>query len=305
MDNNYQTTATPAKTRSLRTILIIAFIGVIIGIALASWGLSRSQTARDYLFGRENAEEVAQAAAPIEPISPPSSAIAALPSPPIAVPDVDADRLAALEARVAILGQNAAQSNSSDRAEGLLLAFAARRALDRGLALGYVEGRLNAHFGERQPRAVAMIIAAARQPATLDQLQTELEALTPKLAGDGPDESWWGSIQRSLSSLIIVREAGTPSAAPAERLVRATSAIGSGRVDQALAEVARLPNRDVATAWMAKARRYIEAYRALDLIEAAAIMEPEQSTSSPVITLPNRDDGDEPEKPPVDPESMF
>jgi hypothetical protein len=305
MDSEYQATTAPAKARSLRAILIFVLIGVMVGVALAGWGLSKSQSVRDYLFGSESAPDLPVVSGATEPIVPPSAGIAALPPPPDVAPDVDADRLAALEARVAILGQNAAQSNNSDRAEGLLLAFAARRALDRGLALGYVEGRLNAHFGERQPRAVAMIIAAARQPATLDQLQTELESLTPKLAGNGPDESWWGSIQRSLSSLIIVREAGAPSPAPAERLIRATSAIRSGRVDQALAEVARLPNRDAASDWMIKARRYIEAYRALDLIEAAAIMGPEEVAPPPVIALPNTDDRRESEAPPAKSGPMF
>ncbi len=305
MNSEYQASTAPAKPRSLRNILIFVLIGVIAGVALAGWGLSTSQTARDYLFGSETESDQPVVSSTTEPATAPRAGVAALPAPSITAPDIAADRLAALEARVAILGQNAAQPNNSDRAEGLLLAFAARRALDRGLALGYVEGRLNAHFGERQPRAVAMIIAAARQPATLDQLKTELEALAPKLAGNGPGESWWGAVQRSLSSLIIVREAGAPSSAPAERLSRATSAISIGRVDQALAEVARLPNRAVADVWMAKARRYIEAYRALDLIEAAAIMEPEEVAPPPVIVLPNAEEGGDSEPSPEESGPMF
>jgi hypothetical protein len=199
-----------------------------------------------------------------------------------------AERIAALEARVAQLSQAIATgSGSSTRAEGLLLAFAARRALDRGLALGFVEGQLSNHFGTRQPRAVAMIIAAARQPATLDALKSELDALSPRLVGNGPDEGWWDGISRSLSGLFIVRQADAPSTAPAERLARASNAIATGRVDQALAEVARLPNRDLAADWMAKAKRHVEAYRALDLLEAAAIVGPVEVAPPPSIILPD------------------
>ena len=168
-----------------------------------------------------------------------------------------------------------------------MLAFAARRALDRGLALGFVEGQLSNHFGVRQPRAVAMIIAAARQPVTLDALKSELETLAPTLAGNGPNEGWWDGISRSLSGLFIVRQADAPSTAPAERLTRASDAIALGRVDQALAEVARLPNRDLATDWMAKAKRHVEAYRALDLLEAAAIIG--ATPPAPSIVLPEPD----------------
>jgi hypothetical protein len=41
-----------------------------------------------------------------------------------------------------------------------------------------------------------------------------------------------------------------------------------------------MPGRDNATAWMTDARRYIEAHRALDIIEAAALTgpDPQQST---------------------------
>ena len=57
-------------------------------------------------------------------------------------------------------------------------------------------------------------------------------------------------------------------------------------MDQALAEVARLPNRDLAADWMAEAKRHVEAYRALDLLEAAAIVGPVEPPPAPAIILP-------------------
>jgi hypothetical protein len=285
MDNGYQTNT--ASARPVRRFLLIALFGLLLGVALVVWGLSRSPTARAYLLGADPA--LANAEPPLVTVSPPAPSGVLRPTitPP---PMLAEDRIAALEARIAVLSQaTAAGSGSSGRAEGLLLAFAARRALDRGLALGFVEGQLSNHFGARQPRAVAMIIAAARQPVTLDALKSELETLTPSLAGNGPNEGWWDGITRSLSGLFIVRQADAPSTAPAERLTRASDAIALGRVDQALAEVARLPNRDLAADWMAKAKRHVEAYRALDLLEAAAIIGPGELPPAPSIVLPEPD----------------
>lgn len=285
MDNEYQTNTASAQPRPVRRFLLIALFGLLLGVGLVIWGLSQSPVAREYLLRSDSSSENTEpAVVSVSPL-PPSGVLRPTITPP---PMLTEDRIAALEARIAILSQaTAAGSGSSDRAEGLLLAFAARRALDRGLALGFVEGQLSNHFGARQPRAVAMIIAAARQPVTLDALKSELETLAPTLAGNGPNEGWWDGISRSLSGLFIVRQADAPSTAPAERLTRASDAIALGRVDQALAEVARLPNRDLATDWMAKAKRHVEAYRALDLLEAAAIIG--ATPPAPSIVLPEPD----------------
>src|SRR3546814_1514586 len=48
----------------------------------------------------------------------------------------------------------------------------------------------------------------------------------------------------------------------------------AGRPAAALAEVTRMPGRAAGSKWMEQARRHIEARRALDLIETAAILEP-------------------------------
>jgi hypothetical protein len=279
MDNGYQTPTAPA--RPVRRFLLIALFGLLVGVALVIWGLSQSPIARSYILGTDSTAATVEP--PVISVSPPppSGVLQPTITPP---PEADT-RIAALEARVAELARQTSSASSS-RAEGLLIAFAARRALDRGLALGLIEGQLNSQFGARQPRAVAMIIAASRQPITLDVLKSELETLAPKLAGNGPNEGLWDGFARSLSGLFIVRKADAPSTAPAERLTRASDAIAIGRVDRALAEVARLPNRAVAAEWMAKAKRHIEAYRALDLLEAAAITAPTEPAPAPTIVLP-------------------
>jgi hypothetical protein len=184
-------------------------------------------------------------------------------------------RVAGLEARLAQIDTQASMASANAaRAEGLLIAFAARRAIDRGAALGYLEGQLRARFADTQPRAVAAIIAAAQNPVTTEALRQQLDTLTPGLAGNGPGESWWDATRRAAGSLFIVRRADTPSPAADERVGRARRALDGGQVDVALAEIARLPTRTTATAWMTASRRYIEAHRALDILEAAALTTP-------------------------------
>ncbi len=134
-----------------------------------------------------------------------------------------AARLADLEARVSGVSNDArVASGYATRAEGLLVAFAARRALDRGLGLGYVEDQLRIRFGAGQPRAVATILQAAREPVTIEDLRVGLDGIAPELA-TGSASGWWSSFRRELGNLVVLHEAGTPSPLPADRLARARS----------------------------------------------------------------------------------
>ena len=64
-----------------------------------------------------------------------------------------ARRVAALEQRIGQVDtQSRAAVGNADRAEGLLVAFAARRALDRGVALGFLEALLRAALRRRPSR---------------------------------------------------------------------------------------------------------------------------------------------------------
>ena len=256
----------PRKGRSLRGLLLMIGLPFVAGILFMGWGLSRWETARSWLFGAPEPKTLPAISYAPQPSVAPVQAPAALP------PDI-AMRMADLESRLAHVEASSGSvgAGESGRAEGLLVSFAARRAIDRGLGLGYVEGLLTQRFGATQPRAVATVIAAAKQPATLEQLKAGLEAVAPELKGGGPDEGWWDGFRRGLSGLFVVREKGAVSPDPEARIARASHLVEIGRVDLALAEIARLPNRDRAAGWMTMARRYVEAHRALDLLEAAAI----------------------------------
>ena len=169
-----------------------------------------------------------------------------------------------------------AASSNAARAEGLLIAFAARRALDSGTPLGYVEGQLRLRFGQAQPRAVATIINAAREPVTLPDLRGGLMGITDRLTMAGPDTSWWEALEHEARELVTIRRASTPSPRPQAAMDRAIRFMDAGRVGPALAEVEHMPGRAAADRWMQLARRYLEAHRALDLIETAAILEPRE-----------------------------
>ncbi len=263
--------AAPARGRVWLRWLILFLLVFAAGAASMGYVLTHWPVAMRYIAGG-TAQPVAVAVVSRPAASPP----------PATLPAFDAAREALIERRIAGLesriGQIGARANAAvgnaDRAEGLLVAFAARRALDRGVALGYIEALLRDRFGTSQPQAVATIIAAGRQPVTLEELQSGLTDVGPALSGGGTNESWLDGVRRELSGLVVVRRANVPSPDPADRLARARRELEAGHVTTALAEVARMPGRDAAAGWIATARRYAAARDALDVIETAALLEP-------------------------------
>jgi hypothetical protein len=259
-------------------MLLLPILAFVVGLAAMGWLLSRWESGAR-LLGVAPAAPAVQEAPPrmavvAEP--PPADPVAAGPEPQRLLIDPEITRrVNRLEERLSAVDlQSRAAVGNADRAEGLLVAFAARRALDRGVALGYIEGLLGQRFGDSKRQAVATIITASRDPVTLQELQEGLQEVGPQLTGGGSNQNWWTALRSELGGLVTIRKAGTPSPVPAERLRRATRRLEAGQVDVALAEVLRLPGRDKAADWIAKARRYVMARRALDEIETAALLEP-------------------------------
>lgn len=281
-------------TRNVLILMVVAFIG---GVILTGWILSRYNP-----FESSSETEAAVVATK-------SSAVIAEPDPATALANrIDADgsvlpppaqsgetaisaltpdleralavRVADLEDRLSRINVQAqAASGNAARAEGLLIAFAARRALDRGSPLGYIDPQLRLRFGDAQPKAVTTIVNASRQPVTLEELSAGLDELGPALTAGSSGAGFWTDFQRELSELFIIRREGTPSPAPEQRLIRAKRYVETGNVDAAIAEIEKLAGvekDEEASQWMEKARRYNEARRALDVIETAAILEPQQ-----------------------------
>ena len=249
--------------------LLIGLVLIIAGAAAATWALARYEPAARFLGVMP----------PPQPqLAPRPVALTAAPQAPTPVQTPAAqvaenERIADLESRLARV-ENATQraEGSAGRADALVVAFAARRAIDRGVALGYLENLLVERFGPQHQRAVATIITASHQPVRLNDLIAEYETLGPDLRRGGPQDGWWTNFRRELGELVQVHRANSPSPSPDARYTRALQRLSSGEVDQALAETMRLPGAANASAGVAKARRYIAAHRALDEIESAALL---------------------------------
>ncbi|MBO6944116.1 MAG: hypothetical protein JJ852_00865 [Altererythrobacter sp.] len=194
-------------------------------------------------------------------------------------------RLAAAEQRLARLDLQAqAAAGNAARAEGLLIAFATRRYIERGEELGYLADQLRLRFGDSWPNAVRTVISFSRDPITLSSLQARLEGLGPKLQEDEGISSW-ADLRREIGALFVVRRESTPSPQPERRLERARQFLESGRIDSAIGEVRNMPGVEAAEDWIVDAERYASAMAALETIEMAAVLDPgrlRDGTGTPV-----------------------
>jgi hypothetical protein len=241
------------------------------GAALATWGLSRWEAGARFfgVFPSQPLQIVRQAPPPVQqqPVEPLAAA--------------DSARIAGIESRLSVIETQAqAAAGSAGRADAMLVAFAARRAIDRGVALGYLEPLLVQRFGAAHQGAVATIVTASRDSVRLDSLVSEYEALAPALRSGGPEEGWWDAFRREMGTIVSIHRADTPSPQPQARYDRALERLKAGEVDAALAETMRLPGAANAGKWVVRARRYIAAHRALDQIESAALL------GSPSLPIP-------------------
>lgn len=249
--------------------LLIALALVLAGAAAATWGLARSDYAARVLGVAPTADADRL---PKHAGQPPQAAVQVVPVPTSPTPALDA-RMAELQARLERVETRIEQSQgSAGRADALLVAVAARRSIDRGVALGYLEPLLLSRFGRSHPQPVATIVTASRSPVRLSALIARYQDLGPGLLGPPVDESAWDGVKRGFSSLVSVRRSDRPSSQPRARYERALSYLTAGEVDAALAETMRLPGAAREREWITDARRYVAVHRALDEIESAALI---------------------------------
>jgi hypothetical protein len=303
MDDYLSSRQEHTSARSSTRPVIVALIGAFaLGGALAGYGVYRfGDWANDGASNRVVSPAVR--ATPILPPSPTPSATmseaaqeAAQAVERVAEQQGGLDqRIAAAEQRIARLDLQAqAAAGNAARAEGLLIAFSARRALDRGADLGFLADQLRLRFGDAMPNAVQTVVTFGRNPVTLDELIARLDGMAPDLANNNRGFSW-EQLGNEISQLFVVRRETTPSPQPRLRLERARLFLQSGRVDAAVAEVRNLPGAANASDWIRDARRYAAAQNALDLIETAAVLEPRRlrdgagnpiEQASPAIAVP-------------------
>ncbi|WP_375395656.1 hypothetical protein [uncultured Sphingomonas sp.] len=277
--DGYRSTET-SRARRPRIGLLIAMValGLLAGIALTIAAVQRVRW-----FGAPAATNAAAAVRtgnsdfqPAQPLGPGDTAATPTPADPALLATREATlaaQLTRLEVRTATVSEDAvAAGGEAARAESVLAAAAARRAIDRGTALGYLEEQLRVRFGQSQPRAVAIVLQASRAPVTLDDLRQGLDGIGADLATGRSDVHWSDSLDRLFANLVVLRRAGTPSPLPVDRLARARRLLDGGQVDAARGEVAGLPGAGPAANWMTAARRYVLVRQALDAIDNAAIL---------------------------------
>lgn len=252
---------------------------LLLGAAVAGYmwwrsGFDGAQDAPPALRDVPPPEQQALAGAPASPTPEASASAAAKAVERVAEQQGGLEaRLAAAEQRLTRLDLQAqAAAGNAARAEGLLIAFATRRVIEKGEELGYLADQLRLRFGDGWPNAVETIISMSRNPVTLDSLIARLEGLEPDLrnAETEPSFAW---LQREIGELFIVRRETSPSPQPLRRLERARLFLESGRYNSAIQEVEAMPGAAAAEGWLKDAKRYAAAQRALDLIETAALVE--------------------------------
>lgn len=268
--NDYAMAAPPPrggmKFKHVLILLLLAFVGGIIG---AGWLANRL----GYWDGNFTAE--------VAPL--PKSAAARPAVAPFSNVEPRDDTVASIENRLTQINADAAAaSGNAARAEGLLIAFAARRAIDSGAPLGYLADQLRLRFGSTQPQAVATILSASQAPVTLEILQAELQALDNVLVTGNRDAGIWATVSKEFSELFVLRKDGAPSPAPTQRMLRAHTLVESGNVAGAISEVSAMPGASAAQAWLTKARRYAQARKALDLLERSALVAAAPAVIAPV-----------------------
>ncbi|WP_137679721.1 hypothetical protein [Aurantiacibacter suaedae] len=280
--SHQQADHTPVRGFGLRTLLIIVVLAVLAGAGAA------------YYFVRDGADNAE--ASPIFAVRREEASVRPTPKPSASANEevnvaqarqaververvveqqggLDA-RVAAMEQRLTRLDlQSQAAAGNAARAEGLLIAFAARRALERGAPLGYLEDQLRLRFGDAQPNAVDSVIEAGRNPVTLDSLLARLDALSETMADSPSDEGFADWLGREMSELFVIRREGTPSPVAKRRLERARLFLQTGRANAALAEVRNLPNAESAARWIRDAERYAKAQQAIELLETTAVLD--------------------------------
>lgn len=261
-----------------RLTSIALILALLIGAIGGGWVALNWQ---ERLTGAETPAALPTAVPALTTAQPAAAPVAAVPAVPLTAGEAGAmaARVSQLEERLSrlTLATESASGNAA-RAEALLVAFAARRAIERGFPLGGLEAQLRLRFGETQPNAVSSILAVSAMPVTNEALLARLDALESVAMAD-TGSGWLTRIGNNLSSMVVLRRSEAPSTLPNERFARARRALEGNRIDDAIVEVSELPGATEArvAAWIADARRLHDARRALDLIETAAILEPGQN----------------------------
>jgi hypothetical protein len=310
-DNTAPQIPDTARPRSRSGMIFVALLAFLLGALVVAWAGSHGYL--DKLQPAPEASDVPDTPLVTDDEDVPPQAVTSTSRPTArqlaAIGSIEG-RLALLEDRLSRIDfQTDAASGNAARAEGLLIAFAARRMVDRGEPLSYVADQLRLRFANAQPRAVQTVIDFSKHPVTIDELRARLEALSPELTMKANNQSLWQRARGELSSMFTVHRDNSALLSPSARIDRAGVMLTARRIGNAIQEVERLPGADAADRWISDARRYEEVQRALDLLETTAMLEPSRlhdseghtvnqpsplATPAAPETVPQADDADIP-----------
>lgn len=273
-----------------RAIMLSALGLVVAGAAGATWLLKESESVAGFVGLAPEIEssettpldnDGIQRALPSPQVETEATDAAASANAAAAEARVAIDELGSMEERMARIERRIGNAEgSAGRADALLISFAARRAIERGAPLGYLEPLLVQRFGATQEQAVARVVTASRNPILLEDLVRRYEELGPVLRRGSEDPGFWENLKREIGSLIVVYSADQPNPRPRARYDRALVELRLGDVSAALAETMRLPGAEAADDWVADARRYVATRQALDRLESAALLSREENATN-------------------------
>lgn len=194
-----------------------------------------------------------------------------------------AAELASLNVRMAAVGDNAAASiesaaTSADKARGVLLVTAARRAAEQGQSLAVLEPALRRQFGAENADAVDKLLTASRAAPTLDGLRQRFSRLRPALLSNAPPSAgagWWARFQSGIADIVQIRQSDSTASVNSARLAEMSARLQRGDVSGALLVLRRLPApmQRGARDWRLDAEAYATTYGALQQLEAAVLLD--------------------------------
>jgi len=203
-------------------------------------------------------------------------------------PDTKTDAVVAkvqeLEKRIESIGNIETSSAGYPAPQNdVATALRARRAIESGASLGYIENQLGQRFGDRFPQAVDAIGNLAQSPVTLSELRDDIARNGSRMIGRGSDASIWERFNLELDELFMLRKRGDASTSPAHILQLAEENIGKGDLAEAIKKIQELPENNATKSWLEVAQRYQNANNALDILERAALAAP---TATPLLVVP-------------------
>ncbi len=193
--------------------------------------------------------------------------------------------LAGLNVKIEQVGGSASRSieaaaASAEKARGVLLVTAARRAAEQGQSLAVLAPALRRHFAAADAGAVENLLIASPNAPTLSALRRRFEQIRPQLAeSSAPDQpdTLWAQFKSGVASLVQVREKGAAATQTANeaRLADMATRLAQGDAAGALLILQRLPARtqQLARQWRISAEAYASAYGALQQLEASVLLE--------------------------------